>query len=236
MTREKKYYVKVTLSAYVIWLILFESIGRYAATLPTSDLTSFLDRQIPVVPGFVWIYQLCYLFPFVPLLISTDWHRFNRGLLAIIIANLVAFTVFLTFPIAIPRPALGGGISERALAFIYSIDFYPGACELPSLHVTFAWLVYFICRGQGLSRWKEGLVLLTAVGISASTLFVKQHILLDVAAGMTLATFSWWLAKYLYIRVSDRSHDGPQALKHVSRKLLPIAPLFGLFVLLFIWH
>jgi membrane-associated phospholipid phosphatase len=236
MTRERKYYVKVTFIAYAVWLILFESIGRYAATLPTIDLTSFLDRRIPVIPAFVWIYQLCYIFPFVPLLVSRDWHRFNRGLLAIIIANLTAFTVFLLFPIAIPRPLLGATLSERSLAFIYAIDFYPGACELPSLHVTFAWLVYFICRGQGLSRLIEGLILLVAIGISVSTLFVKQHILIDVAAGFTLATLSWLAAKYLYARVVVADHDGPQALKHVSRKLLPLAPLFGLLLLFVIWY
>lgn len=148
MKRDRKFYIKVSLVVYFTWAVVFEAVGWYASTLPAEDLTTHVDRQIPFIPVFIWAYLLCYVFPFLPLFVIKDWHRFNRGLLAIILANISAFTVYLTFPISFPRPELGHTLSEHLLSFIYGVDFHPGANKLPSLHVTFAWIIYLVCWGQ----------------------------------------------------------------------------------------
>lgn len=82
MERERKFYLKIILGVYFIWFIFFEAVGQYASILPTRDFTSYMDRQIPFIPEFVWPYVLCYVFPFLPLFIIKDWHRFNRALLS----------------------------------------------------------------------------------------------------------------------------------------------------------
>jgi membrane-associated phospholipid phosphatase len=233
MTQDRKHYLKVAFIAYTAWIIAFEAIGRYVATLPTIDITSALDRQIPLVPGWVWIYMCCYFFPFVPLLIARDWHRFNRGLIAIVFANVAAFIVYLAFPVAIPRPALGSSLSEHALAFIYAIDFNPAVTELPSLHVTFSWLVYFMCRHQGLSRIKESLVLSMAILISFSTLFVKQHLIVDVIAGLALATSTWYFAGKVYPLLTKPRVDAPLALRQLTMRLVPFVLVYGVALFLF---
>jgi membrane-associated phospholipid phosphatase len=233
MDQERKHYVKVAFIAYTLWIIAFEAIGRYVATLPTIDITSSWDRQIPLVPAWVWIYMGCYFFPFVPLMVAKNWHRFNRGLVAIIFANVTAFIVYLVFPVAIPRPPLGDSLSERALAFIYAIDFNPAVTELPSLHVTFSWLVYFMCRHQGLSRLKESLVLSMAILISISTMFVKQHLIVDVIAGLALASASWYLAGKVYSLLTKPRMDAPMALKQMTFRLAPFVLVYGVALFLF---
>lgn len=227
MEQERLYYLRVSLLAYLIWIIIFEAVGFYAVALPTRDITLPLDRRIPLVSGFIWPYLLCYVFPFLPLLVVRDWHRFNRALLAIILANAAAFLVYILLPIAFPRPELGAALSDRVLAFQFRYDFKPGANKLPSLHVTYAWIVYLLCLRQGLGRVREGLILLTAALISVSTLFVKQHILLDVLAGGVWAVVAWLAAGRLYPLLAPAGTGPVQGLRRLTlRAALPLL-LYG---------
>jgi membrane-associated phospholipid phosphatase len=231
MEQERLYYIKISLLAYLIWIIVFEAVGFYAVTLPTKDVTLPLDRQIPLLSGFIWPYLLCYVFPFLPLVVVKDWHRFNKALLAIILANAAAFLVYFLLPIAFPRPDLGATLSDRALALQFQYDFKPGANKLPSLHVTYAWIVYLVCRKQGLGRFREGLIFLTAMLVSVSTLFVKQHILLDVLAGAAWAFAAWFAAGLLYPRLAAPGTDPPEVFKRLVRKA--VLPFFIYTLVLF---
>jgi len=230
-----KFYLKVSLTVYVIWLIVFEAVGWYANTLPTKDITSFMDREIPLIPEFIWPYMLCYVFPLVPLFVIKDWHRFNRALLSIIVANLSAYIVYLIFPVAFPRPELGQSISERLLSFEYAIDFYPGANKLPSLHVIFAWIVFLACRGQRLNKFGDVIIFLIAVVISISALFVKQHILIDVVAGIIWAFIAWILAGYIYRSLIDSKMDPMTGLRHMVKKLIPVVLLYSVIASFVVW-
>jgi hypothetical protein len=91
MKRDRKFYTKISLIVYFTWVVVFEAAGWYAPMLPAGDFTIHVDRQIPFIPIFVWAYVLCYVFPFLPLFVIKDWHRFNRALVAIIPANISTF-------------------------------------------------------------------------------------------------------------------------------------------------
>jgi membrane-associated phospholipid phosphatase len=223
--REKKFYLAFSLLFYLAWFITFASVGKYAEALPTRDLTSRLDSWIPLVPAFVWPYELCYVFPFIPLLVLRDWHRFNRGILAIILANLSAFAVYFTLPVAFPRPPLGSSLSEAVLGLEYACDFFPGANKLPSLHVAFAWIVYLVCRGQTKKKCQDGAIFGLASLITLSTVFVKQHIVIDAAAGTLWGFGAWWLSRFFYPRWNIAGETPPQALKKMLKKILPLAVL-----------
>lgn len=213
---DRVYYLRATVIGYLLWLAVFEAVGRYAATLSTSDITLEFDRGIPFSPPLIWAYEVCYLFPFVPLLVVNDWHRFNRVILAVVLANVVACAVYLAFPIALPRPVPGADLSSRIVALEYAADFHPGANKLPSLHVALAWLVWLACLRQGLRRFWAVLILATAVAISVATLFVKQHVVLDVVSGAALAFAAWSVAGRLYPRLAGDA--GPRkALARVAR-------------------
>src|SRR3989339_1308277 len=77
----RTYFSVVVLSVYVPWIIVINLLGTYAATLPTRDLTSYYDRLIPLRPEWIWVYLLCYIYPFIPLAVVRDWHRVNKGIL-----------------------------------------------------------------------------------------------------------------------------------------------------------
>lgn len=234
MKSEQKYYLKVSLLCYLSWIVLFEAVGHYAATLPTRDLTTFIDRLIPLIPAFVWPYQLCYVTPFLLLVLIRDWHRFNRALLGLMLASLSAFLVYLTFPIAFPRPELGSTLSEWMLALEYRFDFQPGANKLPSLHVATVWIVYLACRRQRLNRHGDALLFVLAMLISVSTLFVKQHLVADVVAGVVWGIAAWGGATWYYPRMIDAASTAPVALKQAAKKMAAAFLVLGVGVALLV--
>ncbi|MEW6374373.1 MAG: phosphatase PAP2 family protein [Thermodesulfobacteriota bacterium] len=235
MNEERKFFIKVSLFIYFIWLLAFEAVGLYAVKLPTYDITSIIDKQIPLIPEFIWSYILCYVFPFLPLFVIKDWHRFNRALLAIILSNLSAFIVYLTFPLAFPRPELGQSFSERMLSFEYWIDFYPGANKLPSLHVIFTWIVYLSSRRQRLNKLGDSIIFLVAVMITISALFVKQHIIVDVIAGLFWAFTSWKLAGYLYGHLTTPHMNARNGLNQIVKKFYRFVLLYVAIIFSVIW-
>jgi membrane-associated phospholipid phosphatase len=227
VSRDRRFYLKATLLLYAAWLVIFEIVGRYAATLPTYDLTMAIDRRIPLVPGFVWAYEACYVFPFAPLFLLEDWHRFNRGVLAALLANVLAFAVYLALPIAYAMPSLGHTVAEQVLAMEYAIDFHPGANKLPSMHVAFAWITGLTCRGR-LGKGRRGKALDAglfgcALLISIAATFVKQHLLIDVVAGVVWAFAAWGAAGWLYPRLGGGETEARDGLRRMLRRAAPWA-------------
>jgi membrane-associated phospholipid phosphatase len=214
---------------------LFEAVGWHAVKLPTHDATSFIDRQIPLIPQFIWPYLLCYIFPFLPLLVVKDWHRFNRTLLSVILADLSAFLLYLIFPIAFSRPGLGQGLSEQLLSLLYRIDFHPGANKLPSLYVTFTWIIYLACRGQRLNKFYDTIVFLLAMLITFSALFVKQHVVADVILGFVWALSAWFLAGKFYRSMIDSNIDPRFGLKRMMKKISPIVIMSIVTIFSLMW-
>jgi len=75
----------------------------------------------------------------------------------------------------------------------------------PSSHVAFAWLMFLAAGSTQWARkepWLIGTSLLWAIGISLSTLTLKQHFIIDVVAGIAVAMVSFYLAKFLPQRTS----------------------------------
>jgi membrane-associated phospholipid phosphatase len=229
---ERLFYLKATLLLSAAWALVFELVGHVAETLPTVDLTLPLDRRIPFIALFIWPYVLCHAWPFLALVALKDWHRFNKAFLAIMLANLTAYIVYILMPVAFPRPELGTGLSDRLLAWYYQVDFYPGANKLPSLHVAFIWITAIACRKQRLGRVGDGLVLVGAALITLSTLFVKQHIVLDVVLGTAWGFAAWFAARRLYPSLVGPVGEPAEALKRMIQKTAPIALIWvGILVL-----
>ena len=225
--QEQKFYIKVIPSVYFIWILAFVIVGSYGSSLPSRDLTTILDRQIPFIPEFVWIYFACYVLPLLSFIVLTDWHRLNYMLLSFIIANLSSFVVYITFPINFRRPELGQSLVEHFLLILYGADFFSSSNNFPSMHVTFAWLFYFMCRGQRLGKVGDSLVLLLVVMITISTLFIKMHLVTDAIFGFLWALATWALTKYLYPRLANSQVRASAAFKEMVGGLVPVFLLFG---------
>ncbi len=153
------------------------------------------DSLIPFSPGWIWVYLLYFPICFLPLLfkeIHEDIGLFRRTAVGFTVQFLVALAVFWALPSRMQRSIFEPqGLSEYVLAWFYGID--PGFNIFPSLHV--ANVAYIACLTGRLKGLPHAIVLwiLWAL-ITVSTLFVKQHYLLDLPAGLLLGVASYHLS------------------------------------------
>jgi membrane-associated phospholipid phosphatase len=218
MSEFRRYYLKIALWFYAAWVVVFIAEGFYTVTLPTQDLTIWIDRKFPVVSGFVWIYFLCYVFPLLPIFISRNWHRFNLALISIALCSLIAFVFHIAIPVSFPRLELGTSFSDRVLCFVYENDFRPNAQNFPSLHVAIAWIIFFTCRHQGLRKLWEWMIFFVTCLIVASTVLIKQHLVADLVGGTVLAFTCWSFLSRYYALSNHESDDARFALLRTVRK------------------
>ena len=155
-----------------------------------------IDRLIPFWPraAFVYVSQ----FVTMPLVI---WLMTTRRQLLFCCLNLVlligaSFVVFYFWPTSVARPEPSPG-HDFFYGVIANADLPRNAC--PSLHAAFgvftaigAWQVF---RGWQHSRWLIGVAWLWTAAVLLSTLLIKQHVFLDLLAGIALGAASGWLTQ-----------------------------------------
>lgn len=214
-----KFYFKYTTIYYILWIGSFLVIGWYANRLPAFDLSLPIDKKISLIPQFVWLYLLCFVYPFSLLFITKNWHRYNVALLTSAFCTLIAYSIHLMIPMTFDKPELGTGISANMLSFIYRYDFNPGTQNLPSLHVSFSLIVYFAARKQQLNKIYEYIIFLFSILIILSTLLIKQHLFVDVLAGIVLTVMVWCGTQLFYQKHIPIETNPVAALILVIKKL-----------------
>lgn len=180
-----------------------------------------LDRMLPVQPAWALVYGSLYLFLVVlPIFVVRQEEHIRRTFLAYLFVWLTAYVFFLAYPTVAPRPTqvIGDGFVAWGLRFLYSAD-PPYNC-FPSLHVAHSFVsaltVSRVHRGVGT------VATLSASLVAVSTLFTKQHYILDVVAGMLLS----FVAYLIFLRNVPR--DKVPAL---DRRLAPALALGILTIL-----
>jgi membrane-associated phospholipid phosphatase len=145
-----------------------------------------LDRAFPLQPTWALVYGTLYLFLILlPVFVVRQQELIRRTVFAYLTIWLVAYACFLEYPTIAPRPVevAGGGFLAWGLRFLYSAD-PPYNC-FPSLHVAHSFVsaaaCYRVHRGVGIAAGG------CATLIGVSTLYTKQHYVLDVVTGMLLA-------------------------------------------------
>lgn len=160
-----------------------------------------IDDQIPFVPIFILPYVAWYFYITGVLL----WLVFKKktGLLlyqqvlAVCLAEMIAFVVFLVFPTYMPRPdVVDQDLFSAMVRLIYRSDF-PYNC-FPSMHVCLAALSGYSLDLAGPKHPVFRLInLFLVVLITLSTVLTKQHLTPDIFGGLLLAVIAWWLALLL---------------------------------------
>lgn len=197
-------------------------IAAFIAHRPLHAPELALDRAIPLVPAWSVVYGSLFCAALLPVFVVHQQELIRRTVLAFIAIWLASYACFVAWPTAAPAHAAPGADSFGGwvLAAIYDSDVRYNC--FPSLHVAQCVLAALICsrvhRGVGLAcgAW--------AALVALSTLFVKQHYVVDVVAGAALA----WLAHVALVRSYPRD-----ATPAHERALAPIlaAGAFALYAL-----
>ncbi|MBO4494945.1 MAG: phosphatase PAP2 family protein [Clostridiales bacterium] len=159
------------------------------------NMSSSLDAKISVLPVFTIIYVLAfpfwYLITYYYLRKSSE-HAF-RFSLSNISAKITCAVIFILIPSTLVRPDLTGtGLSVRLLSLIYKSDAPTNL--FPSIHCLESWFCFrCIYDERGVPRIFKAVSFLFAILICMSTVFTKQHVLLDIPAGIFVAELFWRL-------------------------------------------
>jgi len=171
---------------YVLFAFTYLPINLFSVGRAAHQLWLPGEARIPLVPEFEFLYVLTYLLPLGLVAWLPDARRFRRTGLAFALTLGVAYTTYLLFPVYLERPVLEVG---SVATYLLSLEYHdPSYNHFPSLHVAISWLVYLACRDAVRLR---GVFFVLVIGISISTVFVKQHYAVDVLAGALLAWGAW---------------------------------------------
>lgn len=198
---------------YLLFLLVMPVLGLIYKILNNNPreaviLSTNVDDKIPFLPVFILPYIIWYAFilGYLVYFWYKDTRVYLKTLTMIVIGELVCFVIYFFFQTTVPRPNLvGDGILIDLVGIIYSHDQPYNA--FPSIHVltTFA-----IILGNINIRNKHIFhsVFVPVMGslIIISTLFVKQHYILDMFASMFLTSFIYGIVFELHeINVTEKS-------------------------------
>lgn len=155
-----------------------------------------------IIPFCEWA-LIPYLFWFV-FLIGTlvytffvDVPAFRRMMYFVIVTYTITVLIYLFFPTCQnlrPEAFVRNNLLTRFIELFYSFDTNTNVC--PSLHVIGSVAAMFglwDCKALQSVGWKIAATSI-AVCISLSTVFMKQHSIMDVLAALPVCFFGWWIA------------------------------------------
>jgi membrane-associated phospholipid phosphatase len=149
------------------------------------DISLPIDRQIPVVPIFVIPYLsfIPILFVVVPVILWRRPEDFKRFGLVVLITQMILNILYLVVPATLVRPEISGSDPFTVLLrdLVWKLD--EPINTFPSNHVALS-VVAILTLGF-ISGWRKyRLLQVWLLLVCASTLFVHQHVVLDVIGGV----------------------------------------------------
>lgn len=183
------------------WLVYFALYFLTENLIPAEKcrpVHCWLDDVIPFCEAFIIPYTFWYLLIVISLVYFLLYNVEGfRGLQTyIIVTQLAAMAIYILFPNRQDlRPAEfpRDNIFTQIIGYLYSIDTNTGVC--PSLHVAYsigiasAWLK----EKSAAKGWKV-FVVIAAILICLSTMFIKQHSAVDFFAAIPICILAEWIA------------------------------------------
>lgn len=200
----------------VIPLLLGDNIHRY-------DFTTSLDAKIPFVPFFILFYVLAFAQWIISYL-----HHSHFGVKscytmvgADLVAKFICLVLFIFLPTQMSRPEItGSSFWDYCVSFIYRID--NPINMLPSIHCLESWLCFrtalLLPRKSNWYIWAQGILTLF---VFASTVLIKQHLILDIPTGILAAEIGIFISHRLGLWRFVGRLQTPSARKALSQNIFP---------------
>ena len=185
------------LAGWIVYFILYFVTERLIPLERCHVIHCALDDIIPFHEGWLIIYCYWYVLLVGSLLwfLLYDIRAFKRLQIYIMITQATAMLVYILWPNVQdlrPESFARDNLLTRLMAFIYVFDTPSGVC--PSLHVAYSMGIASVwCHQKDVTPGWRAFMIVSAVLISVSTTFVKQHSSVDVLAAIPVGL----LAEYL---------------------------------------
>ncbi len=192
-----KYAVIPLLGAVLLNFIVYNGSNLLVGSLPHHNFALKIDSIISFIPAFISVYLFAFITWIIGYIVisreSKEVCFFYMS--AEMIAKLICLIFFLTLPSTIVRPEItGGGIWNWICRIVYFVD--EPVTLFPSIHCLESWMCF---RGsmhlKKVPSWYKWLMLISAILVFLSTVFVKQHVFIDIIGGILVVELSLLIAK-----------------------------------------
>lgn len=166
------------------------------------SLVTDLDRATPFVPFFAVPYLL-WIFYIIACLIyfqRKDARIYYSTLVTYVLCALICYGVYVSFQTTVPRPDVTGtGLFDDMMRYVYQRD-RPFNC-FPSIHCFSSYLMMKALHKSSFAGfWNRVIIYGMSTTIIASTLFVKQHVILDALSAILLVELVFWAVGWMQAR------------------------------------
>lgn len=177
----------------IIALIIFQVFSYYVAKLTPFDahiLTSNIDLKIPFLSGFIYFYIMWYILLFtLPLFMYIkDEEGLCKYFVSSFICLIISTLIFIFYPTIVIRPEIiTNNFTNNIVSLIYLID-NPAMNCLPSGHCIICFLYIFtFFKNKNINISIRISVEIISILIILSTLFTKQHVIIDVLTALVIS-------------------------------------------------
>ena len=178
------------LFAWLFSMGIFLLCERYIDPSVCHSVRTPLDDLIVFSEFFVVFYVLWYFLILGSLLWLAAYSRggFCRFLKFMTVCQIIAVVIFLIWPNKQdlrPRVIVGDNIFASVVRLIHSVDTNTNVC--PSLHVCYSIALVSVWMREGRRALTKIIYVVLAVLISLSTVFIKQHSILDIVVAIPVS-------------------------------------------------
>ncbi len=187
-----------------ILLIAFQSICFLLSKLIQGSpnlIGNKIDTLIPfniwfIIPYCIW-YILIFVVPY--LIYKKNKDSFVKYIYSYIFVTIIANIIFIVFPTTVLRPDVEAtNILTFMAKAVFTIDTPICNC-FPSLHCAVSMLfITFVFENKNFSNISKALITFISILIMIATLFVKQHVFVDLISGDLLALLCYYGISYNY--------------------------------------
>ena len=97
----------------------------------------------------------------------------------------------------------GTGFCEWLVRFIYQMD--APVNLFPSIHCLESWCaIHAAFAMKKMPKWYRLVTVVMSLGVFASTLFIKQHVILDMFGGIAVFEIGYWIAGKIVPRLHKK--------------------------------
>ena len=198
----QKYRHLFLLIFWPVFGLLFAYVEKHYPVEYYTPMHSVLDNFIPFFEWFVipYLFWFVYLAGMLLYTLLYDIEAFKKMMRFVIITYSLTIAIYLIWPTCQElRPAAfdRDNIFTRIMRDYYAYDTNTNVC--PSLHVIGAVAVQFAflhCRGKKRIEWHIAF-LVTTILICLSTVFLKQHSIIDVFAALPVCLLGYFLSYFV---------------------------------------
>lgn len=207
MEKIKEIWKKYNLLYLLLPLLFYAYQGILYLIIPLinsngHEIPIWLDNKIPVIKFFVIFYYIYYVLPIILIWYVSfkDKQRSKILICSCFISATICYIFFCFYQVHMVRPEIvGNDIFSILIRFMYNTSDPKALNCCPSIHTIMGiFTIISLLKVKNISILKKIGAVVCGAGIILSTLFIKQHYVIDVLAGIGLSLIVYFIVYLIF--------------------------------------